>query len=343
MLCTSFTSKVLLLATTVIGAVSSKSGGSTPRHIVPEPHRSLLAFPALNDVKWTPTSLLGECEGKCTTDEDCSDSLVCWDTGVDTKTEVPGCSGTSSINWDYCVDADAADEWTSTTTTWPPGTIKNVAFNGADDLNECEGDCDSDDDCSGSLVCWTDSGDIPGCTGDANAYWDYCVEDEITTGDDPSWGTTEETAPLTNLVWRGWSRRIDFLLGECAGDCSDDSDCRDGLVCFQNDGFDVPPGCVGTPRESGNYCYDPANALSEESGAVSFSWWPTEGKRWVEIPGNVSTAKVLMVAVLVLMGWMASRCCCTKKEQKSYRKVAIAEEMSSDFDLDAEDAQPMNV
>ena len=32
-------------------------------------------------------------------------------------------------------------------------------------------------------------------------------------------------------------------LSACQGDCDSDSDCADGLTCFQRDGYTVVPGC----------------------------------------------------------------------------------------------------
>jgi len=41
----------------------------------------------------------------------------------------------------------------------------------------CEGDCDSDSDCMGNLVCFQRDGDVsvPGCTGTAVTDHDYCI------------------------------------------------------------------------------------------------------------------------------------------------------------------------
>ena len=46
-------------------------------------------------------------------------------------------------------------------------------------LLECEGDCDNDDDCDGTLVCFQrnrgSSGNVPGCSGSDGSSNDYCV------------------------------------------------------------------------------------------------------------------------------------------------------------------------
>ncbi|EJK72922.1 hypothetical protein THAOC_05498, partial [Thalassiosira oceanica] len=45
-------------------------------------------------------------------------------------------------------------------------------------LQRCEGDCDNDDECAGSLVCFqrdNDDNPIPGCVGSPYGGYDYCV------------------------------------------------------------------------------------------------------------------------------------------------------------------------
>jgi len=44
-------------------------------------------------------------------------------------------------------------------------------------LGECEGDCDNDNECEGSLVCMKRNGGeiVPGCSGIDKAHWDYCI------------------------------------------------------------------------------------------------------------------------------------------------------------------------
>jgi hypothetical protein len=44
---------------------------------------------------------------------------------------------------------------------------------------------------------------------------------------------------------------------KCQGDCDKDSDCADGLKCFQRDRYEAVPGCIGSGWASMDYCYDP--------------------------------------------------------------------------------------
>lgn len=49
-----------------------------------------------------------------------------------------------------------------------------------------------------------------------------------------------------------------YPLGICQGDCDSDSDCGDGLLCFNRNGFDQVPGCEGRGSSGWDYCYAPA-------------------------------------------------------------------------------------
>ena len=77
---------------------------------------------------------------------------------------VPGCTGPGVPATDYCCDRPA-DYLFSVTNNPAPGT-----------LNACEGDCDSDVDCSEGLVCELRNGfaTVPGCDGMGRSGSDYC-------------------------------------------------------------------------------------------------------------------------------------------------------------------------
>jgi hypothetical protein len=49
-----------------------------------------------------------------------------------------------------------------------------------------------------------------------------------------------------------------YILGECQGDCDDDSDCDWGLVCYQRvNNKDPVPRCSGTGVKNWDYCHTP--------------------------------------------------------------------------------------
>uniref|UniRef100_A0A7S2HE95 Uncharacterized protein n=1 Tax=Helicotheca tamesis TaxID=374047 RepID=A0A7S2HE95_9STRA len=130
---------------------------------------------------------MGMCEGDCDSNADCDAGLICH--LRNDLSEVPGCSGSGTAAWDYCVI--------------PP--ILHVKLDPSATLGLCEGDCDSDADCNGGLKCYHRTAPdepIPGCSGTGTQAWDYCVDEihmssyvglkrsvDDTTCVDVSWGS----------------------------------------------------------------------------------------------------------------------------------------------------------
>jgi len=144
-------------------------------------------------------------------------------------------------------------------------------------LQECAGDCDSDDDCAPGLFCyhradWSIS-TIPGCIGRAYSNFDYCLKlpsvlasiahsvipsvtlssdttNTPTTSSDPTSipsSTPSTSAPTCyggskdNTQLENVGPRIGdnpCLLQKCAGDCDEDSHCAPNLECFQRQAHD---------------------------------------------------------------------------------------------------------
>eukprot|EP01083_Nonionella_stella_P085797 238025_1 len=152
----------------------------------------------------------------------------------------PGCQGTAKYNWDYCYDPTRA-------------FIGDVSVNG-NNLVECQGDCDSDNNCIGNLKCHQRNGNAanpPGCQGAAKYDWDYCY--------DPT------RAFVGNVNVNGNSGDVSVNgnnLVECQGDCDSDNNCAGDLKCYQRVGAAPnPPGCQGTAKYNWDYCYDPTRAF----------------------------------------------------------------------------------
>ncbi|CAB9510281.1 expressed unknown protein [Seminavis robusta] len=148
-------------------------------------------------------------------------------------------------------------------------------------LGECQGDCDSDDDCKGNLKCFERGpGDpVPGCEGgeEAMSRTDYCVSPSANTGSGGSDGASQrysssaqyeinikpaseqseslgqnvqqqsstQSQAQNDLVGFGATPPNGKVLAECEGDCDNDQDCDDGLVCFQRGPGNFVPGCNG--------------------------------------------------------------------------------------------------
>eukprot|EP00980_Cylindrotheca_fusiformis_P003049 scaffold713_cov131-Cylindrotheca_fusiformis.AAC.7 len=109
---------------------------------------------------------LGRCEGDCDNDHDCGHGLVCFQR--DEYESVPGCSGGSSdgSRSDYCIVPNK------------PPLRSSHHF----PLGLCEGttgDCDSDHDCEGNLICYQRDAheSVPGCAGGSSdgSRTDYCI------------------------------------------------------------------------------------------------------------------------------------------------------------------------
>ena len=121
------------------------------------------------------------------------------------------------------------------------------------------GDCDSDSECMGNLLCYQRSGKgtetypmPPGCyegDGDVNGDqmidgWDYCIHPHFL-----------ETLPIIDEGVEPGHK-----IGWCAGDCDSDKGCYGDLKCFQRTGTggDAPPGCSHRGwKKDWDYCYHP--------------------------------------------------------------------------------------
>merc|ERR1712173_228104 len=55
-------------------------------------------------------------------------------------------------------------------------------------------------------------------------------------------------------------------LGECQGECDNDSHCASGLACFQRTGLTPVPGCAGVGETDFDYCYNPAGSITLSGG-----------------------------------------------------------------------------
>ena len=104
-------------------------------------------------------------------------------------------------------------------------------------LEECEGDCDDDEECSGDLKCFDDddAATVPGCSGTRTKnkkgnYNDYCYDPNIGDGPTPSpivqptpapvdrpTPSPVSTGPVPSLKMVGNNGGRGFPLGLCEG------------------------------------------------------------------------------------------------------------------------------
>eukprot|EP00931_Biecheleriopsis_adriatica_P060751 TRINITY_DN36495_c0_g1_i1.p1 TRINITY_DN36495_c0_g1~~TRINITY_DN36495_c0_g1_i1.p1 ORF type:complete len:2641 (-),score=486.46 TRINITY_DN36495_c0_g1_i1:92-6985(-) len=195
-------------------------------------------FAGLKDYnqKGNPISNGVNCEGDCDSDSECASGYKCFQRS--STENAPGCTDKlPASGFDTCFDPNAP---TSKTYQYLGGNLPLRK------MIQCEGDCDTDDDCEGSLVCFQRDGSeaIPGCEGSASSSTDFCVE--------------QTTKSLDDLGYDGtpWPS----ILAECQGDCDTDSHCDSGLKCFQRSGTEPIPGCEGAGKSTWDYCYDPRKA-----------------------------------------------------------------------------------
>jgi hypothetical protein len=121
----------------------------------------------LQFVGWTPNQAHGkrglkECQADCDADTDCAPGLKCFQRSGNEK--VPGCEGNAVKDADYCILKEKF--------------IKNIpSHKKRGKLGQCEGDCNSNNDCQTGLICKQRSGNskVVGCAGNPIKNWDYCV------------------------------------------------------------------------------------------------------------------------------------------------------------------------
>eukprot|EP00934_Nitzschia_sp_Nitz4_P004866 Nitzschia sp. Nitz4//scaffold45_size130396//72961//74076//NITZ4_003455-RA/size130396-exonerate_est2genome-gene-0.63-mRNA-1//1//CDS//3329552416//4856//frame0 len=199
-------------------------GGAKPLKVVAEHGRFLQT---LDYVGSNPTGL-SQCEGDCDSDSDCSGSLICYQKDGGSPGTVPGCSGTDFSRTDFCIDpSDVGSSPTSpvsspvtspTPAPVPSSSGTNALFNyGADPpssvlpLGVCEGDCDSDSDCSGNLYCLqrgSNAGSVPGCSGSDASRTDYCVAPNSSPVSSPTPAPATPTASAPTSITQNFFLKL---------------------------------------------------------------------------------------------------------------------------------------
>lgn len=149
-----------------------------------------------------------------------------------------------------------------------PIPIQNFGANPDDSsfpLQLCEGDCDFSQDCAPGLICHRRDafGAVPGCIGGETdpGDSDYCVFDPFGSGySDPTASptvsptttarpTVPQLAPKPVVDFGGTPPLTAFPLQRCEGDCDFDTECAEGLICFQRGIGEAVPGCLGAEAD----------------------------------------------------------------------------------------------
>lgn len=199
--------------------------------------RKLQAGPELTSLGNNPSESypLGECQGDCDNDTHCAYGLICEQR--DGLTPVTGCNGEGTSGHDYCVVPTAPNQLVLMGDEEEPSS----AF----PLGECQGDCDNDAECAFGLKCSDREGieELPGCVGAGVKWRDYCYK---------------PTDPMELVLMANADSPVNYPLGECQGECTKDSDCADGLLCYIRVGTEEVPGCSGTGMNRKSYCFAPS-------------------------------------------------------------------------------------
>jgi hypothetical protein len=182
-------------------------------------------------------------------------------------------------------------------------------------LGECQGDCDNDDECQGTLVCMQREGGeiVPGCNGTDTTRTDYCfaappptsspslapsvstiptisrspsASPTISTDPTNSMSPSTELLPLT-FVARNYIKGV-YPLGRCEGDCDKDSECAGSLICYQRDRGDPVPGCVGTDTSSRDYCVSLKAMCKESEQETRWKIFQPDGEGYQSSPSSSS-------------------------------------------------------
>ena len=180
---------------------------------------------------------IARCFGDCDSSDNCEEGLVCYHRDLDDADDsvpVPGCSESDNANIhttnSVCVTPD----------NLPRHAVSRTAPVRRNMLSLCRGDCDSDSDCNGNLVCQQrDRGQsVQGCSGkDLSTSRDYCV-------------LPSSSSNSLNVINSGGGG-----MGQCQGDCDSDNDCAGSLVCKQRNAYDpIPSGCRGNLSWKTDYC-----------------------------------------------------------------------------------------
>ena len=136
-------------------------------------------------------------------------------------------------------------------------------------------------------------------------------------------------------------------LGECEGDCDDDSDCIGDMKCYQRTNCGtgcIPTGCTGTPYPEWNdYCYVDVSA-AQSPGVMIPDPFDADYDPIVEDPANENWSNwyrihhkdlvtVLMAALVVLC---AVNLCVTVRQRQQAPYVVVKQfDTESERDVEA--------
>ena len=133
---------------------------------------------------------------------------------------------------------------------------------------------------------------VPGCNGEGDEGSDYCI-----------------VPPPNMLMLLGNNGKPEevFPLGLCKGDCDDDDECDDGLICLQLSKSQQVDGCVGESERRNDYCVPDTqtNVISQKSNVDGYSVKKTEPSEVPQSSSAILKMPTMVVGLLVILwcGW----------------------------------------
>ena len=130
-------------------------------------------------------------------------------------------------------------------------------------LGPCEGDCDSDEDCNEGLYCFTKDlsvTSVPGCVGFDMSRTDFCTYKNQASSN----SSYTATFPLLFAYEENPPNISSLPLQNCQGDCDSNTDCADGLICYERPANETSiPGCSGISITRTDFCIDPDALITD--------------------------------------------------------------------------------
>jgi hypothetical protein len=182
---------------------------------------------------------IGRCQGDCDIDNDCEPGLVCFQRRFDEPVRGCGTGPPGLYSVDFCIDPQDI-QTASASTTLPDPTSTSVPTSVETDIPV--------------VLTMQPRTDMPSAapSEDPSAAPTDAVTEQPTssvTEDSVSSEPTDQLPFLQLIV-----NKDNAKLGECFGDCDLDSDCSEGLICFQRSFREPVPGCQGDGTYGADFC-----------------------------------------------------------------------------------------
>ena len=182
---------------------------------------AVLPFTQCNVVGKGPFNSFAAAGEACTRNESSCSGVVAWD----------GCTGDGPFFTCGKVPEHCSDEAASATQSPAGVELRGEDMNDPGSGGLCEGDCDGDDDCPGSMLCFErdDYEQVPGCIGQGRSGMDYCYEDDPCRFSN-AWSALRD-GPFMTVAIESYSSHNCQSHGSCRA-LGDDKYCDSSNSCY---------------------------------------------------------------------------------------------------------------